>query len=212
MGIKFALPVTVESELSLKTFHRKSYLAMATYIALLRGINVGTAKRVPMEALRAILVELGYEGVVTLLNSGNAVFRSIAAASSKHAEVIAAALEKHFGFEIPVIVKSAKEFDVIVAENLLEVNSEQHSRFFVVFVQSPNALRPLLVNSALVTQQEQFVVGKSAAYLLCAGSILESRVGIALLGKSGNVVTTRNWATVLKLQLLARKTSDSALG
>jgi uncharacterized protein (DUF1697 family) len=182
---------------------------VTTYIALLRGINVGAAKRVPMETLRGILTELGYGDVVTLLNSGNAVFRASAAASLKHAEAIAAALEMHFGFEIPVIVKSAREFDLIVTENVTEVRPEEHSRFFVVFAQSSIALPPLLVHSSLVSQQEQFIVAKNAAYLLCAGGILESKAGSALLSKSGKAITTRSWGTVLKLQLLARKNSES---
>ena len=49
---------------------------MPTFVALLRGVNVGKAKRVPMTDLRARLSGLGYTGVTTLLNSGNAVFRA----------------------------------------------------------------------------------------------------------------------------------------
>jgi uncharacterized protein (DUF1697 family) len=49
---------------------------MSTFVALLRGINVGTAKRVPMARRRAIFERLGYTDVATLLNSGNVVFAS----------------------------------------------------------------------------------------------------------------------------------------
>ena len=49
---------------------------MPLYVALLRGVNVGRAKRVPMADWRALLEELGCEGVRTILNSGNAVFRA----------------------------------------------------------------------------------------------------------------------------------------
>ena len=49
---------------------------MPTFVALLRGVNVGKAKRVPVTELRALLSGLGYTGVTTLLNSGNAVFRA----------------------------------------------------------------------------------------------------------------------------------------
>ena len=49
---------------------------MTTFIALLRGVNVGKAKRVPMAEFRTLLAGLGYTGVATLLNSGNAVFRA----------------------------------------------------------------------------------------------------------------------------------------
>ena len=56
---------------------------------------------------------------------------------------------------------------------------------------------------ALVVPPERFAVGKNAAYLLCATGILESRAWEALLGRAGRSATTRNWATILKLQTLA---------
>ena len=49
---------------------------MTTFVALLRGVNVGKSKRVPMAEFRMLLSGLGYTDVVTLLNSGNAVFRA----------------------------------------------------------------------------------------------------------------------------------------
>jgi uncharacterized protein (DUF1697 family) len=56
---------------------------------------------------------------------------------------------------------------------------------------------------ALVVSPEQFAIGSQAAYLLCANGILESKAGEALVGKAGKQATSRNWATVLKLQALA---------
>ena len=53
---------------------------------------------------------------------------------------------------------------------------------------------------------ERFAIGDNAAYLHCAGGILESRAGAALLGKAGQALTTRNWATVLKLCALVATT------
>jgi uncharacterized protein (DUF1697 family) len=73
----------------------------------------------------------------------------------------------------------------------------------VAFVQDLKALTGLAAVEPLVVPPEQFVVGKHAAYLLCAAGILESKAGEALLGKAGRSATTRNWATVLKLQALA---------
>jgi uncharacterized protein (DUF1697 family) len=62
---------------------------MPTYVALLRGVNVGKAKRVPMAELRQLLGGLGYTNVSTLLNSGNAVFRTAGASHAKLASDIA---------------------------------------------------------------------------------------------------------------------------
>lgn len=176
---------------------------MTTFVALLRGVNVGKAKRVPMAELRALLSQLGYTGVATLLNSGNAVFRSAKGTPVKHAAEIASAIASKLKVEVPVIVKSAKEFATIVAENSLAEAAQDHSRLLVAFVQDPKALPGLAVIEPLVVAPEKFLVGTGAAYLHCASGILESKAGKALLGKAGKAATTRNWATVLKLQALA---------
>jgi uncharacterized protein (DUF1697 family) len=176
---------------------------MPTFVALLRGVNVGKAKRFPMAQLRALLSELGYTGVATLLNSGNAVFRAAAGSPVKHAAAIADAIASRLKVEVPVIVKSAQELSDIVAENTLAQAATDHSRLLVVFMQDPKALTDLSVIEPLVVAPEQFLVGKGAAYLHCASGILQSKAGEALLVKAGKAATTRNWATVLKLQALA---------
>ncbi len=176
---------------------------MPTFVALLRGVNVGKAKRVPMAELRALLSDLGYTNVVTLLNSGNAVFHATRGTPAEHSAAIAAAISARLKVEVPVIVKSANELAAIISECPIKAGAEEHSRFLVAFVQDDKALSGLASLDALVVPPEQFAVGKNAAYLFCAVGILESKAGEALLGKAGKSATTRNWATVLKLQALA---------
>ena len=173
------------------------------FVALLRGVNVGKARRVPMAELRALLSGLGYASVATLLNSGNAVFQAAGGASARHAADIAAAISRRLGIEVPVIVKSARELAAIVSENPIRAGAPEHSRFLVVFVQDAKALAGLAALESLVVPPERFAMGRNAAYLLCARGILESKAGAALLGKAGKSATTRNWATVLKLRALA---------
>lgn len=175
---------------------------MTTYIALLRGINVGKAKRVPMADLRALLNELGHTDVATLLNSGNAVFRAAKGTPAKLTAEISAAIASTLKVEVPVIVKSAKELAAIVAEKTLAAQATDHSRLLVAFVQDAKVLPALAAIEPLVVPPEQFLIGNGAAYLHCASGILESQAGEALLGKAGRAATTRNWATVLKLQAL----------
>jgi len=173
------------------------------FVALLRGVNVGKTKRVPMAELRALLDELGYANVATLLNSGNAVFDATAGTPAKHAAAIAAAIHERLGFEVPVIVKSARELAAIVADCPIAASEESHSRFLVAFVQEPKAVATLATVEPLVAPEERFALGAHAAYLLCTNGILESKAGEALLGKAGRQATTRNWATVRKLVALA---------
>ena len=179
---------------------------MPTFVALLRGVNVGKAKRVPMAGLRAVLSRLDYTGVATLGNSGNAVFQAPGGAPAKHSSTIAAAIADRLQVEVPVIVKSASELAAIISESPIKAEAAEHPRFLVAFTQGAEALASLTAIEALVVPGEQFSIGKNAAYLLCAGGVRESKVWDALLGKAGKAATTRNWATVLKLQALANKT------
>src|SRR5687767_6315984 len=178
---------------------------MTTYVALLRGVNVGTARRVPMAEFRKLLVALGCTDVVTLLNSGNAVFRARGGTPARFASEIAGAIARKLKLEVPVIVKSAKELAAIVAGNPVKVNAAEHSRFLVAFTQEPVALGELEAIEPLVKPPEQFAIGKHAAYLYCGDGILKSKAGEALLGKRGRRATTRNYATTLKLLALAEK-------
>lgn len=176
---------------------------MATFIALLRGINVGKANRLPMADLRALLNELGHTQVATLLNSGNAVFHVGQGSPARHAAAISEAIAAKFGFDIHVIVKSANELDAIVADNPIDTASADHSQVLVAFVQDAASLESLRPMASLAVPPEQLLFGKKAAYLHCAKGILDSKVATALVGKAGKVATSRNWATVLKLQALA---------
>ena len=176
---------------------------MPVFVALLRGVNVGKAKRVPMADLRGLLAGLGYTDTKTLLNSGNAVFRATGSSGPAHARAISDSILAHLAIEVPVIVKSARQLNSIIRENPFATAATDHSRILVAFTQDEEDLPGLKRIEALVTPPEGFVVGKYAAYLHCANGILASTAGAALLGKVGKAATTRNWATTLKLHALA---------
>ena len=178
---------------------------MPTFVALLRGVNVGKARRIPMAGLRDVLMGLGYTGVATLLNSGNAVFRAGKGTPARHASDIAAAISDKLQIEVPVIVISARELAAIVLENPLATVAPDPSRLLVAFIQDAKALSSLAVIASFVVPPERFAVGRKAAYLLCPNGIVGSKAGAALLGKAGQGATTRNWATVLRLQAFARE-------
>ena len=175
---------------------------MPRFVALLRGVNVGKANRVPMADFRAMLAELGYTEVQTLLNSGNAVFHSTGRSPAKHARVISSALQQRPGLDVPVVVQSSSQLQAVVAECPSPPPPEEHSRFTVAFAQEARALQELVALTPMVEKSEFFHLGKRAAYLHCPGGILESKAARALLSKARRGVTTRNWATVLKLEAL----------
>lgn len=173
--------------------------AAPRFVVLLRGVNVGKGNKVPMAEFRALLEELGHTAVKTLLNSGNAVFAATSQTPQPLAAGIAAAVKQRFGVDTPVIVKSAAEFAAIVTGNPIVPPEAEHSRFLVVFTMDRARLKELEALRPLLQPGEQLAITADAAYLHCAGGLLQSRAGEALLGKAGRGLTTRNWGTTLKL-------------
>lgn len=175
--------------------------APVMHAALLRGINVGKAKRIAMADLRDLCTTLGYDNVKTLLNSGNVVF-SAPRADAKAAAKIEKAIEASHGFTARVVVVTAKQLDDIIDANPFAEAETNPSRFLVTVLYD-HADRARL--AALAKQDwgtERFALGAHAVYSWCADGILESPSFLALNKVLGNAGTNRNWATMKKLQAM----------
>ncbi|MFN0243586.1 MAG: DUF1697 domain-containing protein [Planctomycetota bacterium] len=179
----------------------------ATHVALLRGINVGRAKRIAMADLRALFESLGFGRVRTLLNSGNVVFDVPARAKKDTGPVIEAAIQKQFGIVSRVTVIRANDLDLILAENpLLDVAKDPSK----LLVSVPSTRADLARLTPLVAKKwgsEALAVGARAAYCWSPKGVLDSEVNKAVAKLLGDSVTSRNWTTMSKLQALANDPS-----
>jgi uncharacterized protein (DUF1697 family) len=175
------------------------------YVALLRGINVGKAKRVAMEDLRAIVAGLGFSDPKTLLNSGNVVFTggAGAAAAKDAAARIEKAMAARLGVSARVTVLSEKELAAIVDENPLAARMTDPSRGFVSVLAAPADLKRVKSLLDEDFSPEAVAAGKRVVYMWCPKGLLESRAPEAFGKVLGDAVTTRNWATMTKLRALA---------
>jgi uncharacterized protein (DUF1697 family) len=171
------------------------------HVALLRGINVGKTKRVAMTELRALFESMGYGHVQTLLNSGNIVF-SAPRADPKAAARIEKEIASRLGIEPRVVVITSSELDSIVAENPLPECDESPSSFLVTVLASDADRERLERLTAQSWGAERLSLGSRAAYLWCANGINESKAALALAKAAGSAGTSRNWATIKKLQAL----------
>jgi len=167
-------------------------------VALLRGINVGKAKRVAMADLRKLLESLGYSSVRTLLNSGNAVFVS-ADGAAKAASRIQAAIQEKLGVTCRVMVVTGADLAVIARENSLQKVANNPSRLMVAFPGSRADLGKLEPLLAQPWGAERLAMGSAAAYLWVPDGVILSSLSKAVDRAMGDSVTTRNWATILKL-------------
>jgi len=173
-----------------------------THVALLRGINVGKAKRVSMAELRALVEGLGYRDVRTLLNSGNVVFTAPRVAPATAAARIEAAIARELGVASRVTVLAAAELAAAVAGNPLAAGDRNPSRLLVSILADPADRRRLDSLAGEDWSPELLALGPRAAYLWCPEGVLASRAAEAIGRALGDAVTTRNWATMTKLAAL----------
>lgn len=174
------------------------------YVALLRGINIGRAKRIAMADLRALFEKLGFSEVRTLLNSGNVVFSLPSRPSATLPAIIEQSIADRLRVTSRVTVVSAREMDEIVAGNPLLDVADNHSRLMVSVMATAGhreRLKPLLGRD---WGTERVELGKRVVYLWCPEGVADSEVAAAIAKALGDAVTTRNWATVTKLQALLR--------
>lgn len=179
-------------------------------IALLRGINVGRAKRVAMADLRKLMVELGYGQVRTLLNSGNLVYDHAGVAPAESAALIEEALVLKLGVGARATVLSDHQFRQIIAENCLHGVAGDPNRLLVSVLSAPSdraRLQPLLTQD---WAPEALAAGQWAAYVWCPGGVLASRAASAMGVLLGDAATSRNWAIMSRLATLLREPEGAA--
>ena len=171
---------------------------MVTFIALLRGINVGSHSRMKMGDLRSLLAELGYTEVQTYIQSGNLVFRCSEIDESAISGAIKGKLREKYGFEVPVIVLTPVELKKIVDDNpFLELPER---RLQVSFL----AEAPLQVDAVKLEANdftpEQFSLKGKAVYLYSPEDYKKKKLSNNFFEKALNVSsTTRSWRTVKRL-------------
>jgi uncharacterized protein (DUF1697 family) len=173
------------------------------YAALLRGINVGGNKKVAMSELRALLGDLGYTDVATLLQSGNAVFTSPGKKPAELASAIADGITDRFGLTVSVLIRTGAELASAIRGTPLPGEPENPSRFFVAFLSAqPDAAKVSAISSESFGSDRLWVTGREA-YLWCPNGAADTKLTHAFLEKRlGVVATARNWNTVTKLTAL----------
>ena len=172
---------------------------VVTTVALLRGINVGRAKRVSMADLREVFTSLGYGDVRTVLQSGNVVFTASRAPGGRAVTAIEQALHASTGVQASVLLLAAADVAAIAAANPLRDISTDPSRAFVTFLSRP--VDPSLVPpvDAEALTPEVMVVAERAIYQWCPDGWLTTKVRPAWWKQLDQVVTTRNLRTVERL-------------
>jgi uncharacterized protein (DUF1697 family) len=174
---------------------------MTTYVALLRGINVGTAKRVAMPALRQLATGLGYSGVRTHINSGNLILTS----DEPPQDIVQAleqGIEQTFGLHADVVVRTAERLAEVVRDN--PYPDGDPSRVTIAFLAGPAPAGVAERLAALAADDEPFIVGALEIYVEYGRGQSQSLLAPKFATAVGVSATVRNLRTVAKLVDLSR--------
>ena len=180
---------------------------MTNYVGLLRGVNVGGRALVSMAELRRSLTELGLDDVRTLLQSGNVVFRADSRKPADLERLLERHVEKTLGLRTTFFVRTAKEFDGIIARNPFRDGAKRDPGHLVVqfLKDAPSAAAVKALESAINGPETVRANGKHL-YVVYPAGIGRSKLSNKLIeDKLGTRGTGRNWNTVLKLAALARE-------
>ncbi|MFL6675608.1 MAG: DUF1697 domain-containing protein [Massilia sp.] len=172
------------------------------YIALLRGVNVGRAKRVAMADLRKLIADLGYSDVRSVLNSGNIVFSAARLSPAAAAEAIEEALVLKLGVAARVMVLASDELATIIEQNPLLPSATDHSRLLTFILADPSLGEAVAPLGAHDWTPGALALGERAVYVWCPDGVLDSAAAAAVGKQLGDATTARNWSTLSKLQAL----------
>ncbi len=180
---------------------------MTIHIALLRGINVSGQKPVPMAELQKLFEALGFKGAKTLIQTGNVVFRGEKAKpdAAALAGLIEKAIEKKFGFEVPVLLRTLEGFRAVIDGNPWRKKKlAETERVYISFLDKAPAKEGIQALAAVPAGDDEHIVRNSEVYLLIRAGYGKSKLSNTVVEKKLKArSTTRNLETSEKLLALA---------
>jgi uncharacterized protein (DUF1697 family) len=179
---------------------------MATIvISMLRGVNVGSHKRMKMEALRRVYESLGLENPQTYLQSGNVVFKTRERDLTSLARRIESGIEQHFGFRSDVIIRTFSELRSVVARNPFAARAGiEPSKLFVTFLAGDCGKEAQENLRSIKIDLEEIRVDGRELYIYFPVGMGRSKLSPALIEKKLKTTGTgRNWNTITNLLAMA---------
>jgi uncharacterized protein (DUF1697 family) len=171
---------------------------MQKYISILRGINVGGNRVIKMDVLKMMYQNLNFTNIKTYIQSGNVIFESKNTDCETLASTISQKIKQTFGYDVPVIVKTKDEMNIVLANNPF-INSQEAQFLHLTFLSAQptqdniNKIKGDFGNDA-------FVFAQKSVYLYCPNGYSNTKLTNGFLESKLNVMaTTRNWKTVATL-------------
>ena len=171
-----------------------------THVALLRGINVGGRNKLPMRELAAIFADAGCTDVTTYIQSGNVIFRAPSRLATRIPKLITDSIAERLALRVPVVTRSAAEFEAVVAGNPYLGIETDFTKLHVAFLADHPTSAALDALDPDRSPGDAYQVQGSEIYLHLPNGAARTKLTNAYFdAKLGTTSTARNWKTVLKL-------------
>jgi uncharacterized protein (DUF1697 family) len=176
---------------------------VSAHVLMLRGINLGPSRRVPMADLRAAFADAGYGEVRTYVQSGNVVLDTDASPAELERDA-QRLIGERFGIEVPVIARSRDELAAVVELNPLGDVVDNPKRYQVSFLSDELGAEVVETLQAACKEPEALAVDGREVYAWHPDGVARSKLWNSLAGKAlGVTATARNWTTVTTLLQMA---------
>jgi len=185
---------------------------MQTYIALLRGINVGGHNKIKMLELKQLFVNLGYFNVVSYIQSGNVIFNSKKLHTVEIEKSIIDAVEKQFGYSINVLVLTKNELNTVFSSNpFILKDTKDVSKLSVTLLNNEPEFEEVeqIQNLVRLSDDAFEIINKSVYLYLPDGSRNTKLTNNLFEKKLKSSATSRNWRTITKLVELSTQQFES---
>ncbi|MBV5283431.1 MAG: DUF1697 domain-containing protein [Paludibacter sp.] len=178
---------------------------MTTYISMLRGINVGGHKKIKMDVLKQLYVELGYINVQTYIQSGNIIFLTQDTDTAYLEKRISKQILKVTGFEVPVLVLKLDELKQIVENNPFTLDSTKNTAsFHITFLSAIPDTTSVEKLKSTDYGADHFEQLDKVIYVYCPTGYGTTKLTNTFFENKLKVTATcRNWKTVNELVRLA---------
>lgn len=176
---------------------------MKTWIALIRGINVGGHNRLPMKSLAKIFDAAGCKSVKTYIQSGNVVFNARLKSVDKFADAIGKAIETEHGFRPAIRLMTSDALRNAIASNPYPQAVPEPKSLHLCFLDRPPLKEQVRNAELLLSSSESFAVVGSCLYLHAPEGVHQSKFARGIDRTFEMHATARNWRTVTKLAQLA---------
>jgi len=184
----------------------KEKTKMHKKIAILRGINVSGKRRILMADLKSMFKDMGFSNISTYIQSGNVIFDSKEGSDNLElSRKIESAIAKKFDFNVPVIIRTPKELELIINKNPFYKDDIEITHLHLTFLNE----KPTKENQELIEtyhfEPDKFVIDGKDVFIYCAEKYHQSKLINNFFEKKLKMnTTTRNWKTVLKLCELSK--------